>query len=210
MAIIPLTTRGSQPSVLTEPANFDPNGHAVLIKGIDKTQLLPAGTDCNITYDLRIGTFYRDHRSLEGRTLQDNGSIELLPGNAVIIQTAEEVCFPRWLFGQILPKVSLLQIGLSNTPGKIDPGYSGRLLITTFNHGKRVVKMRCNDRFCSMFVSAIQGDVHLYNKPGKQIIGVTHKYRLLRFRDLLEANIGAITTILIIVTALNTLALFFR
>jgi hypothetical protein len=61
-----------------------------------------------------------------------------------------------------------------------------------------------------MFVSAIQGDVHLYNKPGKQIIGVTHKYRLLRFRDLLEANIGAITTILIIVTALNTLALFFR
>ena len=210
MTILSLNLQGDQPTVLTDSASFDPNGRAILIKGIDTTQLLPNSQACNATYDLRIGTFYRDHRNFEGRTLQDDGSIELLPGNAVIIQTAEEVCFPNVLFGQIVPKVALLQIGASNTPGKIDPGYAGRLLVTTFNHGKRVVKLRCGDRFCSMFVSTVRGSIHPYSRPGKQITGLAHKNRILRFRDLIEANIGVITAILMIVTALNTIVLLLR
>jgi dCTP deaminase len=157
MSIIPLTTHGPQPSIVTDAAEFDPNGTAILIRGIDAAQLSSSSGDCNVSYDLRVGGFYRDHRSFEGRTLQDDGFVELLPGNAVNIETEEEVSFPKWLFGQIIPKVSILQDGISNTPGKIDPGYAGRLLVTAFNHGKRTIKLRRGQRFCSMFISRIEG-----------------------------------------------------
>lgn len=207
MSIIPLTTQGPEPSVVTDPARFDLNGHAILIKAADPTQMSESDHECNISYDLRVGSFYRDHRSLDGRTLEDSGFVELLPGNAVIIQTEEEVSFPKCVFGQIVPKVSMLQDGISNTPGKVDPGYSGRLLVTAFNHGKRAIRLHRGQRFCSFFISKIEGRITPYSKQSKQILGVTHKRSWLRVRDLLEANIGAATVIVLIVTAINTLVL---
>jgi dCTP deaminase len=203
---------------VTDAADFDPNGRAILIRGIDTAQLSSSSADCNVSYDLRVRGFYRDHRSFEGRTLEDDGVLELLPGNAVIIQTEEEVLFPKWVFGQIVPKVSILQKGISNTPGKVDPGYSGRLLVTAFNHGKQTIELRRGQHFCSMFVSRIDGNnIIPYGKPSKQIGGVTHRHSWLRLRDRLEANIGMATTILIIVTAaliivtaLNTLMLLIQ
>jgi deoxycytidine triphosphate deaminase len=67
---------------------------------------------------LRVGDKFKDHRDATIQELKDGDEIELLPGNAVIIQTEEWVKFPRGLFGQILPRVSLLLLGIANTPSK--------------------------------------------------------------------------------------------
>jgi len=125
------------PSVIFQRLQFDMDRKRILIISYDQEQFSIHNEECNTSYDLRVGSLYRDHRDNEGRTLSEGQSIELLPGQAVIIETEEEVQFPRGIFGHILPKVSLLQKGIANTPSKVDPGYSGHLLITAFNHGKQ-------------------------------------------------------------------------
>jgi dCTP deaminase len=208
MSLLPLTLDGESRSVVTATEQFDHDGHAILIKAADESQLRNVN-ECNISYDLRIGERYRDHRESAARELGKSVYIELLPGNSVIIETEEEVHFPKWLFGQIVPKVSLLQQGIANTPTKIDPGYSGPLLITAFNHGKQPVQLARGDRFCAMFVQTVADGVRPYNKPGKRLSGLQVQSAWQRIRDQLEANIGAVTAILVIVTTLNTLVLLF-
>ena len=137
MSVIALTASGPEPSVVMSNDAFSREGPAILIQNGDIGQLGPSAGDCNATYDLRVGQRFRDHRSQEGQDLGPADEIRLLPGNAVIIQTEELVKFPKWRFGQILPKVSLLQVGIANTPSKVDPGYEGHLLVTAFNHGRR-------------------------------------------------------------------------
>lgn len=117
------------------------SGEVIFINGFDRQQLLELNSS-NASYDLRIGEEYRDHRDLGKTALSSNDKIVLQPGSAVIIETAESVQFPKSRFGQIVPKVSLLQNGLSNTSSKIDPGYNGKLLITVFNLGKKKIFLK--------------------------------------------------------------------
>ncbi|MGM0788856.1 MAG: dCTP deaminase domain-containing protein [Bacillota bacterium] len=92
--------------------------------------------DANTSSDLAIGDEYRDHREGRSTHLNDGDTITLEPGGAVVIQTQEWIRFPKTRFGQILPKVKLLEDGISNTTSKIDPGYIVFLTITLFNLGK--------------------------------------------------------------------------
>ena len=209
MPLLPLTIAGEPRTVVLTTEDFDHDGHAILIKAADESQLRPIGNECNISYDLRVGERYQDHRDRAAHELGEGDHIELLPGNSVIIETLEEVVFPRWLFGQIVPKVSLLQKGIANTPTKIDPGYSGPLLVTAFNHGKRPEQLKRGQRFCAMFVQTVGEGVRPYSKPGKRLRGEQRQRPWQRIRDLLEANIAAVTVALLLVTAVNTLVLLF-
>jgi dCTP deaminase len=170
MGVIPFSTAGPEPSVVERP-EFSMDGCAIVIIGADERQFAADNTECNASYDLRVGALYRDHRDDEGRTLAACESIPLLPGQAVIIQTGEEVQFPKTLFGQILPMVSLLQKGIANTPSKVAPGYSGHLLITAFNHENQTVSLKRRDKFCSLHLLSVDHDVRPYNKSAKQILG---------------------------------------
>jgi dCTP deaminase len=196
MSVIALTTLGDDPSVVTSNEAFRREGSAILILHGDQEQFEADRDDCNASYDLRVGALFRDHRNNNGEPLGPTEEIQLLPGNAVIIETEEWVHFPIRRFGQILPKVSLLQQGIANTPSKIDPGYTGRLLITAFNHGKRTVSLRRGQRFCSLHVFDIGGAVRPYNKAGKQITGESGRARWTRrLRDWIDANVATVVTI---------------
>src|ERR1700746_39070 len=96
--------------------------------------------------------------------------------------------FPRGLFGQILPRVSLLERGIANTPSKIDPGYPGHLLITTFNHGKRTEKLQRQQGFCSLHLLTVENGIKPYNKTSKQMEGLSRFPTLQRWRDWLEVR----------------------
>jgi deoxycytidine triphosphate deaminase len=170
---------------------FKREGSAILIQSGDLGQLGPDAKDCNASYDLRVGSKLRDHRSQDYEDLGLSGTFRLLPGNAVIIQTEELVKFPKSRFGHILPRVSLLQDGVANTPSKVDPGYEGHLLITAFNHGKRAVTLRRGQRFCSLHVLDVGDPVRPHDKPGKQISGAERPASWLRqVRDWIEANVA--------------------
>jgi len=139
MSVIP---RALGQTVVTTKEEFEQSGahrgSALLIQNFDEDQLL-AGSP-NLSYDLRIGAVYKDHRDGGRRDLADDSCIILLPGGAIVIETEEDLPMPRGMFGYIVPRVKWLHEGVSNTLSKVDPGYSGHLLVTLFNLGRKPPK----------------------------------------------------------------------
>lgn len=208
MGVIPLIVEGPNQTVVEYRKEFETagglEGKVILIQGLDRNQLLSLN-DTNVSYDFRVGCEYRDHRDAGKKDLLQDGIIELLPGATVIIETEEFVHFPKSVFGHIVPKVSLLQKGISNTSSKVDPGYNGKLLITVFNLGKQKVQLRRGERFCSLYVLQVLEGARPYDKPPKRIVGEARRQTWQRSRDLLEANSSLVMVALIIVTLILTI-----
>ncbi len=198
MSVIPLTTEGANRSVVTNQDDFNVDHRAVLMQGADLDQLTEVGAS-NVSYDLRIGQRYRDHKERAVKQLSGSSEVELRPGAAIIIETAESLHLPRMMYGSIAPKVSLLQKGLSTTYSKIDPGYHGHLLITLFNLGKTTVPLKQGDRFCALTLFEVGEGARLYDKESKQIDAEPARRGL---RDRLEANQIYITLFVAIGTVL--------
>jgi dCTP deaminase len=161
-------------------------GAAMLVFNLDKAQL--DGTSSNVSYDLRVGNEYRGHQDVEKRELTSDGEIVLRPGSAVLIQSEEVLFLPRKLFGYVVPKVSLLQKGISNTLSKVDPGYNGALIVTLFNLGKRDFSLKRGDHFCSLVLHTVADGAILYNKAGKRISGNPTEPWWPKVKDWVEAN----------------------
>ena len=202
MSIIPLTRDIGDRTVAMTAEEFDTTGgiegRAVLIRGLDEAQLTHDRP--NASYDLRVGPEYRDHRNVGKQDLPPGGELVLLPGAAVINQTEEDVLFPREMFGYIVPKVSLLQKGISNIVSKVDPGYDGPLLVTLFNLGKETVTIKRYDPFCSISIHEVLSGAKLYNRPAKRIVGNAGRKTWQRITDTLEAYHVVVMIFLIIAT----------
>ena len=203
MSIVPFILDGNNKTVVKSQVEYDDagstNGDVIFIENLDTSQILDTESS-NASYDLRVGDEYRDHRDSGKTDLLSNGKISLQPGSAVIIETAELVHFPKSRFGHVVPKVSLLQQGLSNTSSKIDPGYTGKLSITVFNLGKRTVELKQGQVFCTLYVLDVgQGVIH-YKKPPKRIAGNPKTSLLNGLRDFIETNQTYFTIILTIAT----------
>jgi len=191
MSVIPFVISGSRATIVESREAYENagglDGNVILIKSFDSPQVQDT-TSSNASYDLRVGDEYRDHRDSTKNDLIDGQKICLQPGSAVIIETTESVQFPKTRFGHIVPKVSLLQEGLSNTSSKIDPGYEGKLLITVFNLGKRTLFLEKGQKFCTMYVLDIGEGVTPYQKGAQRIIGGPRSNIFRSFRDFIEAN----------------------
>jgi dCTP deaminase len=207
MSVIPFILNGSKKTIVESRKEYEDagglDGEAIFIQNLDRSQILDTQSS-NASYDLRVGNEYRDHRDSNKTDLLDNGKISLQPGSAVIIETAESVQFPKSRFGHVVPKVSLLQDGLSNTSSKIDPGYEGKLFITVFNLGKRTVYLEKGQKFCTLYVLEIKEGVIPYQKGSKRIAGNYKTGFLNEIRDFIETNQIYFTILLTIATILLT------
>ncbi len=188
MSVIPFVTDGTNPTVVAREDQFDPKGSAMLILNLDKSQL--QGEQPNATYDLRIGRAYKDHRDSERWTLREGGEITLLPGGAILIETEEQVWLPQSMLGYIVPKVGLLQDGVSNTLSKIDPGYHDHLVVTLFNLGMKEKTLKQGQKFCALVVHKVGLGVIPYTGPGKKIEGPAGVGRFWRLLDRINARPG--------------------
>jgi dCTP deaminase len=202
MPVVPLV-QGK--TVVTSEQAFEAKGGrssgALLIRNFDAAQLMDdsAGSP-NLSYDLRVGSKYKDHRDGWKRDIARGENIVLRPGGAVIIETEESLHMPASMFGYIVPRVKWLQRGVSNTLSKVDPGYNGRLLVTLFNLGKNKIKIPREERFCSLVIHDVGEGARLYDKDAKEISGRGHRTIWQRFRDGLEANRTAVEIVLILAT----------
>jgi deoxycytidine triphosphate deaminase len=208
MSIVPFILDGNNRTVVKSQEEYyeagSINGDVIFIENLDTSQILDTESS-NASYDLRVGDEYRDHRDSGKTDLLKNGKISLQPGSAVIIETAELVHFPKSRFGHVVPKVSLLQEGLSNTSSKIDPGYRGKLSITVFNLGKRTVELTQGQVFCTLYVLDVGQGVIPYTKPPKRIAGNPKTSLLSGFRDFIDTNQTTFTIILLILSSLQIL-----
>ncbi len=188
MPVIPFVLDGSAPTVVTREDQFRYDGDAMLILNLDRQQL--QGEECNASYDLRIGRAYKNHREQERWSLPENGEITLLPNTAILVETEEEVWLPQRMFGYIVPRVSLLQDGVSNTLSKVDPGYHDHLVVTVFNLGKKVITLRQGERFCALVVHDVRPGVKPFTGSGKKIEGRAGVGLFIRLWDRIEARPG--------------------
>jgi dCTP deaminase len=197
MPVIPLVIGGSHPTVVEREDQFNYNSGAMLILNLDKDQL--QGNQSNASYDLRIGRAYKDHREQERWSLAKGGEITLLPGGAILIETEEEIWLPHGMFGFIVPKVGLLQDGVSNTLSKVDPGYHGHLVVTVFNLGKKEIPLKQGSPFCALVVHDVGSGIKPFTGSGKTIEGRTGVGLFLRWWDRIEARpavLGLISLVL--------------
>lgn len=187
MSVVPLKLKMS---VVESQDKFQAGGgfegEALLVFNLDASQL--SDKSSNVSYDLRVGSEYRGHHDQEKTELGDDAFVVVRPGNAVLIQSEEIVFLPRKLFGYIVPKVTLLQKGLTNTISKVDPGYNGPLIVTLFNLGRSEQRLKRRDPFCSLVVHTVEDGATLYNKPGKRITGNPREPWVPRLKAWIESN----------------------
>jgi len=204
MSIVPFILDGDQSTIETNQNSFDPNDDKLLMLNLELAQIND-NDDANTSYDLRVGSDYRDHREGHSTRLNQGDKIQLEPGSAIVIQTEEWVRFPNSRFGQILPKVKLLQDGVSNTTSKIDPRYNGYLAITLFNLGKSTITLTKGDKFCTLIVQSVLPGARPYNKPGKSIPNSSkEKGKWKSIKIWLERNAAFVTILGVVATFILT------
>lgn len=207
MSVIPLAIEDPSPTVVRREEDFDLNGDAMLILSLDENQL--RGDQCNASYDLRVGRAYKDHRERERYTLREGEGLTVLPGGALLIETEEEIWLPKGMFAYIVPKVGLLQDGLSNTVSKVDPGYHDHLVVTVFNLGKKEIPLKQGQRFCALVAHHVGDRIKPYTGPGKAIEGRVGGSWLLKQWDRIEARpalLGVISLVLSLLVVFGELA----
>lgn len=207
MSVVPLLTDNDRTLAPTKEdfaAAGGTDDKAVLILNMDSEQLL--GQSSNASYDLRVGKEYKEHRAVQKHALPCDAALTIRPREAVIIETEEYVHLPRTLFALVVPKVGLLQQGLSNTMSKVDPGYEGHLLVTLFNLGQETVKLKRCAPFCSLCVLRVDTGAILYGKPGKTIPAQTKRPWWQPPLDYFARNLPALTALNLLVTIGLTVA----
>jgi dCTP deaminase len=205
VSVIPLTIIGPDRSVVQKQAEFEVDGRRLLLTGLQEEQFSEEGAS-NVSYDLRVGSQYKDHREQLVKELPPKGVVTLRPGSAIIVQTEEFLHLPRCMYGSIAPKVSLLQQGLSTTYSKVDPGYNGHLLVTLFNLGKTTVDLERGKRFCALSVLEVAPGARLYDKGSKQINAPPAKAPRRGVREFLEQYHLVATVVTAVVAMLLAIA----
>ena len=86
-------------------------------------------------------------------------SIELKPGQRMLIPTGLFIALPKGYEAQIRPRSGLaLKNGISlvNTPGTIDADYRGEIGVILINHSQESFVINDGDRICQMVIKKFE------------------------------------------------------
>jgi len=81
----------------------------------------------------------RAHAGNAGYDLRSVERVDLAPGSRALVRTGISVAIPEGYAGLVLPRSGLAVrhgISLVNTPGLIDSGYRGEILVPLINHDR--------------------------------------------------------------------------
>ncbi len=203
MAVVPFVLNGPGRSVCTALEEYDKEKPLVFIRNVDMEQLNDRKSS-NVCYDLRVGPKYRDHRtSRQIDLVEPEDHITLSRGAAVIITTEEEVKFPRSRFGEIFPRVTLMQRGIANTTSKVDPGFEGRLLITVYNLGARQEELKRGDPFCALVIHEVTDSPTLRDKSAPDQKGERPRRGWELVKEWFDRNAGLLTALYFLLMVLG-------
>ncbi|MDO9405338.1 MAG: hypothetical protein Q7T87_14995 [Polaromonas sp.] len=89
------------------------------------------------SYDLRIGTIFKDGQIINGEVIGGVTSIVLKPGGVLSMFTLEELVLPPDILATVFPINSQSSRGLLVlNPGHVDPGYDGPITVKVLNISK--------------------------------------------------------------------------
>jgi dUTP pyrophosphatase len=90
-----------------------------------------------------------------GADLYSRESLSLAPGERRLVPTGVAVAIPKGHAGLVTPRSGLAArsgVGIVNTPGVVDSGYRGELLVALINHGSEPVAIARGDRIAQLLV----------------------------------------------------------
>ena len=136
-----------------------------LVKDLSERELInPEGTG----FDLRVGKMFRiigsgellieTRKTSELELISDSEGdiVELLAGNAYLMETVEEVNMPADMVGIVKPRTTLFRSGVMLRSGTVSPGYSGKLFFMLTVHAKPF-KLQIGARVAHIMFFNIEG-----------------------------------------------------
>lgn len=133
----------------------------IAINPFEEKYLTPVG------YDLRVGVKGFSWKNKREIDIEQEKRIEIKPNDTVIIETLESISISKEVGATIHAMVSKSVIyGLSHISTTIDPGWTGKLLISIHNFRDSSVELRFRDSFCTVcFYRAESESIALLGRP---------------------------------------------
>ena len=93
------------------------------------------------------------HASDIGYDISSSTDVTLKSNEVTLVNTGIAISLPQQCAGFVLPRSGLStkhKITLINSPGLIDPGYTGELLVPLMNHGGKDYEIKAGDRIAQL------------------------------------------------------------
>ena len=117
----------------------------LLIEPFDRKYLSPVG------YDLRVGKQGFSWNKKRIVNIESEGRIQIDANDTVVIQTLESITLSKKVAATVHSVVSkIITKGLSDISTTIDPGYTGKLLISVHNYRDSSTELRFQEYFCTV------------------------------------------------------------
>ena len=101
----------------------------------------------------------KQHELDIGYDLHSSVDIKLASKKVTLVKTAISISLPKDIGGFVLPRSGLSSnhlITLINSPGLIDPGYTGELIVPLINHAEKNYKIKRGDRIAQLVFINVQ------------------------------------------------------
>jgi len=136
----------------------------IVIDPFDDSCLTPVG------YDLRVGEWAFSWKDKCGVEINQGRSIRIKPNDTMVIETHESVKLPKNIGATIHSRATKVCFGLSHISTTVDPGWSGKMLVSIHNHRDSAIRLRFKDSFCTVCFYRMQSSSvkNLYNPPDRK------------------------------------------
>ena len=102
----------------------------------------------------------KTHASDIGYDISSSENTTLKSNEVTLVSTGIAINLPQQCAGFVLPRSGLStkhKITLINSPGLIDPGYTGELLVPLVNHGAKDYEIKIGDRIAQLVLVNTHG-----------------------------------------------------
>ena len=100
------------------------------------------------------------HASDIGYDISSSEDVTLQSDKVTLVSTGIAISLPQQCAGFVLPRSGLStkhKITLINSPGLIDPGYTGELLVPLMNYGNKDYDIKAGDRIAQLVLVNTHG-----------------------------------------------------
>ena len=107
----------------------------------------------DFSIDITLGKSWNENYSYNDRSLFmiEGETISIKPRSSVVVSIRENISIPNNMFGLVISTGSIfLQHGVQSPTAKIEPGYSGVLVLRLVNYSDSVVTIKKGQKIASM------------------------------------------------------------
>lgn len=122
----------------------------ILISHIDSEKVCEVD---DFSLDITLGKSWNENYSYNDRSLFmiEGSGITINPRSSVVVSIRENISIPNNIFGIVISTGSIfLQHGVQSPTAKIEPGYSGVLILRLVNYSDSVVHIKKGEKIASV------------------------------------------------------------